>query len=108
MPAARPPGACRKGIAAITDIQIEYCVACGFLSRAEEIQHALLTDLGQQVDGVRLKPGRGGRHRAVRPRSWNVRANVTAGEPETDRIGFSVLDTELATEREEPPNIRRC
>ena len=44
----------------MTEIQIEYCVACGFLPRAEEVQHALLTELGQRVDGVRMKPGRGG------------------------------------------------
>jgi selenoprotein W-related protein len=44
----------------MTEIQIEYCVACGFLGRAEEVQHALLTELGQRVGGVRMKPGRGG------------------------------------------------
>jgi selenoprotein W-related protein len=44
----------------MTEIQIEYCVACGFLGRAEEVQHALLTELGQRAGGVLMKPGRGG------------------------------------------------
>jgi selenoprotein W-related protein len=44
----------------MTQIQIEYCVACGFLGRAEEVQHALLTGLGQRAGGVLMKPGRGG------------------------------------------------
>lgn len=44
----------------MTQIQIEYCVACGFLPRAEEVQHGLLTGLGQRAGGVLMKPGRGG------------------------------------------------
>ena len=43
----------------MTEIEIEYCVACGFLPRAEEVAHALLTGLGRRAS-VRLKPGGGG------------------------------------------------
>lgn len=42
------------------EIEIEYCVPCGFLPRAEEVEHALLESLGRRVGSLRLKPGRGG------------------------------------------------
>ena len=44
----------------MSEIEIEYCVPCGFLTRAEEVEHALLAKLGRRIDGLRLKPGRGG------------------------------------------------
>ena len=38
-------------------IEIEYCVPCGFLDRAEEIQHALLEQFGDRLDRVALVTG---------------------------------------------------
>ncbi|WP_251330391.1 SelT/SelW/SelH family protein [Haloplanus pelagicus] len=44
----------------MTDVAIEYCVPCGFLDRAESIQHALLTALGEDLDSVALVTGEKG------------------------------------------------
>lgn len=41
----------------MTQIEIEYCVPCGFLPRAEEVQHEILEEYGQQVESVTLKTG---------------------------------------------------
>ena len=41
----------------MTSVEIEYCVPCGFLERAEEIQHALLTSFGDELDRVALVTG---------------------------------------------------
>lgn len=41
-------------------VEIEYCVPCGHLDRAEQLQHALLSSLGQQLDRVALVTGDGG------------------------------------------------
>ncbi|EMA39129.1 SelT/SelW/SelH family protein [Halococcus hamelinensis] len=41
----------------MTDVEIEYCVPCGFLDRAEAIQHALLTSFGDDLDRVALVTG---------------------------------------------------
>jgi selenoprotein W-related protein len=38
-------------------VEIEYCVPCGFLERAEEIQHALLGQFGDRLDRVALVTG---------------------------------------------------
>ncbi|WP_049996862.1 SelT/SelW/SelH family protein [Halococcus sediminicola] len=38
-------------------VEIEYCVPCGFLERAEDIQHALLTNFGAELDRVALVTG---------------------------------------------------
>lgn len=38
-------------------VEIEYCVPCGFLDRAEQVQHALLTSLGERLDRVALVTG---------------------------------------------------
>lgn len=40
--------------------EIEYCVPCGLLDNAIETQRSLLEEYGQDLDGVRLKPGHGG------------------------------------------------
>ncbi|HZD18436.1 MAG TPA: Rdx family protein [Actinomycetota bacterium] len=42
------------------EIEIEYCVPCGYLPAAEETAHALLSAYGQRLGGLRLKPGHGG------------------------------------------------
>lgn len=44
----------------MTTVEIEYCVPCGFLDRAEEVQHALLTSLGEDLDSVALVTGEKG------------------------------------------------
>lgn len=44
----------------MTDVEIEYCVPCGHLDRAQEIQHEILAEFGQEIDGVRLKTGDSG------------------------------------------------
>ncbi|SFR43384.1 selenoprotein W-related protein [Halogeometricum rufum] len=41
----------------MTDVEIEYCVPCGFLDRAESIQHAVLQQFGERVDRVSLVTG---------------------------------------------------
>ncbi|WP_135819998.1 SelT/SelW/SelH family protein [Halostella litorea] len=41
----------------MTHVEIEYCVPCGFLDRAEDVQHALLTSLGERLDAVTLRTG---------------------------------------------------
>lgn len=44
----------------MADVEIEYCVPCGHLDQAIETQRLLLTEFGQNLDGVRLKTGDGG------------------------------------------------
>ena len=44
----------------MTSIEIEYCVPCGHLPRAQKLQAAILETFGQEVDGVRLKTGDSG------------------------------------------------
>jgi len=44
----------------MTDVEIEYCVPCGHLNNAEDVQHALLEQFGRELDGVRLKTGDAG------------------------------------------------
>lgn len=44
----------------MTDVEIEYCVPCGHLDRAVDVQRDILSDLADQVDGVRLVTGDGG------------------------------------------------
>ncbi|WP_137289914.1 SelT/SelW/SelH family protein [Natronorubrum halophilum] len=41
-------------------VEIEYCVPCGFLERAEDLQHALLSTFGEQLEGVTLVTGANG------------------------------------------------
>lgn len=41
-------------------VEIEYCVACGFLDRAIETQRELLQAYGHQLEGVFLRPGHNG------------------------------------------------
>ena len=44
----------------MTTVEIEYCVPCGFLDRAEDVQHVLLTTFGEQLDAVTLRTGANG------------------------------------------------
>ncbi|MHC3438926.1 Rdx family protein [Natrialbaceae archaeon A-gly3] len=41
----------------MTTVEIEYCVPCGFLGRAEDVQHALLTTFGEDLEAVTLRTG---------------------------------------------------
>ncbi len=41
-------------------IEIEYCVPCGYLPRATEAQTRLLEEFGNALEGVTLKTGRKG------------------------------------------------
>jgi selenoprotein W-related protein len=41
----------------MTQVEIEYCVPCGLLERAEDVQHALLSEYGQRLDAVTLQTG---------------------------------------------------
>jgi len=41
----------------MTDVEIEYCVPCGFLPRAQDLQEALLEEYGQKLDSVALVTG---------------------------------------------------
>ncbi|WP_440769341.1 SelT/SelW/SelH family protein [Natronorubrum sp. DTA28] len=44
----------------MTSVEIEYCVPCGFLGRAENLQHALLSTFGEQLEAVTLATGANG------------------------------------------------
>jgi selenoprotein W-related protein len=44
----------------MTDVEIEYCVPCGHLDNAQQLQAALLEEFGLELDGVRLTTGDGG------------------------------------------------
>jgi selenoprotein W-related protein len=41
----------------MTDIEIEYCVPCGFLERASDLAETLLSSLGEELDRVSLVTG---------------------------------------------------
>jgi selenoprotein W-related protein len=42
------------------NIEIEYCVPCGYLDKAADAQNTILATFGEQVGGVTLKPGNKG------------------------------------------------
>lgn len=44
----------------MTQVEIEYCVPCGMLPRAQDLQAALLEEFGEGLDGVALKTGDSG------------------------------------------------
>lgn len=44
----------------MTSVEIEYCVPCGMLERAQDVQKALLSEYGQRLDAVSLVTGDGG------------------------------------------------
>ena len=41
----------------ISDVEIEYCVPCGFLNRAVDLAETLLSTFGADVDSVSLVTG---------------------------------------------------
>jgi selenoprotein W-related protein len=44
----------------MTDVEIEYCVPCGMLDRAQDLQHALLSEYGERLNSVALVTGDSG------------------------------------------------
>ncbi|WP_115864907.1 SelT/SelW/SelH family protein [Halorussus litoreus] len=44
----------------MTEVEIEYCVPCGMLDRAQDLQHALLSEYGERLDSVALVTGDSG------------------------------------------------
>jgi selenoprotein W-related protein len=44
----------------MSTVEIEYCVPCGHLDRAIDLQRALLSALGERLDRVALVTGDGG------------------------------------------------
>ncbi len=41
-------------------VEIQYCVPCGHLPRALDVQKTILERFGQKLDGVKLKTGDSG------------------------------------------------
>jgi selenoprotein W-related protein len=41
----------------MAEVEIEYCVPCGFLDRALDVQRAVLSALGEDVDRAALVTG---------------------------------------------------
>lgn len=44
----------------MTNVEIEYCVPCGMLPRAQDLQEAILEEFGERVDSVALVTGDAG------------------------------------------------
>lgn len=44
----------------MTEVTIEYCVPCGHLDQAIDLQRTILERFGQDVDGVTLETGEAG------------------------------------------------
>lgn len=44
----------------MTSVEIEYCVPCGHLNHAQEVQEELLEEYGQRLETVTLRTGDGG------------------------------------------------
>lgn len=44
----------------MTTVEIEYCVPCGMLGRAQDVQEAILEEFGEEVDRVALVTGDSG------------------------------------------------
>ena len=44
----------------MTNVEIEYCVPCGMLPRAQELQEEILEEFGERVDSVALVTGDAG------------------------------------------------
>lgn len=44
----------------MTTVDIQYCVPCGHLNRAQQLQEAILSEFGQDVESVTLHTGDSG------------------------------------------------
>jgi selenoprotein W-related protein len=42
------------------EVEIEYCVPCGHLERAIDLERMLLSEFGGRLEAVRLQTGKGG------------------------------------------------
>jgi len=80
----------------MTNVRIEYCVPCGFLDRAETVQHALLTSLGEDLDSVALVTGEKGAFR-VSVDSETIYDKDEDGDYDTDDLVATVRDRIGAT-----------
>jgi len=75
----------------MSDVTIEYCVPCGFLDRAETVQHALLTSLGEELDSVALVTGEKGVFR-VRVDGETIYDKDEDGDYDVDDLVATVRD----------------
>jgi len=75
----------------MTNVTIEYCVPCGFLDRAETVQHALLTSLGEDLDAVTLETGEKGVFR-VRVDGETIYDKDADGDYDADELVATVRD----------------
>jgi selenoprotein W-related protein len=44
----------------MTTVEIEFCLPCGYLNRAEDVQHVVMQSLGETIDAITLVPGDNG------------------------------------------------
>lgn len=44
----------------MTSVEVEYCVPCGMLPKAQDVQHSLLETFGEELDRVSLVTGDSG------------------------------------------------
>ena len=68
-----------------THVEIEYCVPCGFLDRASDLQHLFLRTFGERLDGVTLRTGADGVFR-VRVGDGVVYDKFEDGEYDPDEL----------------------
>lgn len=74
----------------MTTIEIEYCVPCGMLNRAQDVQEAILRQYGDSIDRVSLVTGDDG--------IFVVRANETVVFDKTeDDYDVDAIVRELRT-----------
>lgn len=68
------------------NIEIEYCVPCGYLDKATEAQKTILSTFGEQVSQVALKPGNKGVY------TFRANGEVIYTKPDEFRIE-DIVDT---------------
>lgn len=76
----------------MTDVTIEYCVPCGLLGSAVDVQTALLERFGQDLGSVALKPGHGGVFKIHVGDETVWDKDVHGGELDLELIGTAVDD----------------
>lgn len=77
----------------MTDVEIQYCVPCGHLEQAIDVQQELLSEFGQRLDGVRLKTGDSGIFVVT------VNGDTVYDNRETDE-GFDINDVKDAIQQQ--------
>lgn len=68
------------------NIEIEYCVPCGYLDKAAEAQKTILSAFGEQIGMVSLKPGNKGVY------TFRADGDVIYSKPDEFRIE-EIVDT---------------